>query len=283
MATKNQDLIDNFFKAYLKRDRTGIRQVMDENVTWSFLGQHKLAGTKKGLDEVIAFFDRIEAIMAKSKPTIEKLIIASNENHLIECQHIKTNREDGINIEHDVCVLWTIENGKIISGMHFFADPKAVDIFFNTVPLLTDHLIGFNPLIVEKTYNASANKVWKAITDENQMKKWYFETLKSFKPEVGFETKFSVQADDKDYLHIWKVTKAIPDKSISYTWKFGGYPGESLVTFEISEENNLTKVKLTEVGIESFPQDNPDFTRENKLNRWNYFMGKRLKEHLDHT
>ena len=283
MATKNQDLIDNFFKAYLKRDRTGIRQVMDENVVWSFLGQHKLAGTKKGLDEVIAFFDRIEAIMAKSKPTIEKLIIASNENHLIECQHIKTNREDGINIEHDVCVLWTIENGKIISGMHFFADPKAVDIFFNTVPLLTDHLIGFNPLIVEKTYNASANKVWKAITDENQMKKWYFETLKSFKPEVGFETKFSVQADDKDYLHIWKVTKAIPDKSISYTWKFGGYPGESLVTFEISEENNLTKVKLTEVGIESFPQDNPDFTRENKLNRWNYFMGKRLKEHLDHT
>ena len=283
MATKNQDLIDNFFKAYLKRDRTGIRQVMDENVTWSFLGQHKLAGTKKGLDEVIAFFDRIEAIMAKSKPTIEKLIIASNENHLIECQHIKTNREDGINIEHDVCVLWTIENGKIISGMHFFADPKAVDIFFNTVPLLTDHLIGFNPLIVEKTYNASANKVWKAITDENQMKKWYFETLKSFKPEVGFETKFSVQADDKDYLHIWKVTKVIHDKSISYTWKFGGYPGESLVTFEISEENNLTKVKLTEVGIESFPQDNPDFTRENKLNRWNYFMGKRLKEHLDHT
>jgi len=283
MATKNQDLIDNFFKAYLKRDRTGIRQVMDENVVWSFLGQHKLAGTKKGLDEVIAFFDRIEAIMAKSKPTIEKLIIASNENHLIECQHIKTNREDGINIEHDVCVLWTIENGKIISGMHFFADPKAVDIFFNTVPLLTDHLIGFNPLIVEKTYNASANKVWKAITDENQMKKWYFETLKSFKPEVGFETKFSVQADDKDYLHIWKVTKVIPDKSISYTWKFGGYPGESLVTFEISEENNLTKVKLTEVGIESFPQDNPDFTRENKLIRWNYFMGKRLKEHLDHT
>ena len=283
MATKNQDLIDNFFKAYLKRDRTGIRQVMDENVVWSFLGQHKLAGTKKGLDEVIAFFDRIEAIMAKSKPTIEKLIIASNENHLIECQHIKTNREDGINIEHDVCVLWTIENGKIISGMHFFADPKAVDIFFNTVPLLTDHLIGFNPLIVEKTYNASANRVWNAITDENQMKKWYFETLKSFKPEVGFETKFSVQADDKDYLHIWKVTKVIPDKSISYTWKFGGYPGESLVTFEISEENNLTKVKLTEVGIESFPQDNPDFTRENKLNRWNYFMGKRLKEHLDHT
>jgi len=283
MATKNQDLIDNFFKAYLKRDRTGIRQVMDENVVWSFLGQHKLAGTKKGLDEVIAFFDRIEAIMAKSKPTIEKLIIASNENHLIECQHIKTNREDGINIEHDVCVLWTIENGKIISGMHFFADPKAVDIFFNTVPLLTDHLIGFNPLIVEKTYNASANRVWNAITDENQMKKWYFETLKSFKPEVGFETKFSVQADDKDYLHIWKVTKVIPDKSISYTWKFGGYPGESLVTFEISEENNLTKVKLTEVGIESFPQDNPDFTRENKLIRWNYFMGKRLKEHLDHT
>ena len=75
-------------------------------------------------------------IMSKSKPTIEKLIVAEKDNYLIECQHIKTNREDGINIDHYASVLWTIENGRIIMGRHFFADPESVDWYFNAVPIL---------------------------------------------------------------------------------------------------------------------------------------------------
>ena len=131
----NQEIIDKFFDYYSKRNFEGIKKVMVENVVWHFLGQHKLAGTKKGITELIKFFDTMGGIMSKSKPSIEKLIVADKDNYAIECQHIKTNREDGINIDHHVCVLWTIENGKIISGRHFFADPKAVDTYFNAVPI----------------------------------------------------------------------------------------------------------------------------------------------------
>jgi len=98
-------------------------------------GRHKHAGVKKGIDEVIKFFDTMGGIMSKSRPTIEKLIVAEKDNYLIECQHIKTNREDGINIDHYASVLWTIENGRIIMGRHFFADPESVDWYFNTVPI----------------------------------------------------------------------------------------------------------------------------------------------------
>ena len=45
------------------------------------------------------------------------------------------------------------------------------------------------PVIKEVLLNAPASKVWKAITDKNEMKQWYFD-LAEFKPEVGFE--FSV-------------------------------------------------------------------------------------------
>ncbi len=148
MEKTKQELIDAFFEAYSKRDINGIKQVMSENVTWSFLGQHKLAGIKNGIVEVIAFFDKMGSIMKESNSDIEKLIIASNDNYLIECQHIKTNREDGINIEHDISVLWTFENGKIISGKHFFADPKSVDTYFNAVPLRTEKLFGSNPITI---------------------------------------------------------------------------------------------------------------------------------------
>ena len=73
------------------------------------------------------------SIMSKSKPAIEILIVAEKENYFIESQHIKKNREDGINIDHHVSVLWTMKNGKIICGRHFFADPEAVDNYFNAV------------------------------------------------------------------------------------------------------------------------------------------------------
>jgi ketosteroid isomerase-like protein len=133
METTNQEIVNKFFEAYSKRDMNGIKQVMAENASWTFLGQHKLAGIKNGVEEIIAFFDTMSSIMSKSKPAVNKLVTGSNDNYLVECQHIKTNREDGINIDHQVCVLWTFENVKIISGRHFFADPGTADRFFETV------------------------------------------------------------------------------------------------------------------------------------------------------
>ena len=133
MAHRNQDIIKKFFEGYGSHDMDEIKKVMSENVTWLFLGQHPLAGIKQGVEEVVAFFDIMGEIMQKSNSKMEKLIEAENDKYFIECQHSKTNREDGINLDHYSSVLWTIENGKIIEGRHFFADPEAVDKYFTAV------------------------------------------------------------------------------------------------------------------------------------------------------
>jgi hypothetical protein len=129
----NQELIDRFFEAYVKRDSGGVKNVMADYVTWTFPGHHPFAGVKSGIDQVIAFFDTMGGIMNKSNPAIEKLIVAENENYVVECSHIRTNLPGGPNIDHHVCVLWTVKNGKIVAGRHFFADPEAVDTYFNAV------------------------------------------------------------------------------------------------------------------------------------------------------
>jgi len=282
MDKTNEQLIDQFFKAYSNHDMAGIEKVMSRNVVWTFLGQHKLAGVKKGINEVMDFFDKMGSIMADSKPDIDKLIVASNDNYVIECQHIKTNREDGINIDHFVTVLWTFGNGKIIFGRHFFADPKAADIYFNAVPVKSTLLIGFVPVVVEQTFHASVNQVWNAITDENQMKRWYFDTIGSFEPEVGFETEFNVRSNGKDYFHLWKVTDVEYEKRIAYTWKYAGYSGEALVSFElIKQQGNQTLLRLITSGIETFPVDNADFSRESWTEGWTYFICKQLKDFLE--
>ncbi len=72
------------------------------------------------------------------------------------------------------------------------------------------------PIIVERSFNVSIDTVWNSITKINQMRKWYFENIPSFNPEVGFETQFNVQSLHRNFLHIWKVTEVVPKKHSFY-------------------------------------------------------------------
>ena len=137
------------------------------------------------------------------------------------------------------------------------------------------------PLIVEQAFTSSVDNVWKAITDVSLMRQWFFENIPSFKPEEGFTTKFNVHANNNDYLHLWRLTEVVPEKRITYNWRYGGYPGDSFVTFELSRQGDQTKLRLTHTGIESFPQDNPDFSRESCREGWRYFICQRLKVFLN--
>lgn len=136
---------------------------------------------------------------------------------------------------------------------------------------------GFSPIIIEKVLNASVEAVWDAITNGDEMKKWYFKEMESFEPIVGFETQFNVFANGVNYLHKWKVKEVVPLKRLSYEWKYPDYPGDSYIQFELTGENGKTKLKFSHIGIETFPQDKPDFSRESFSNGWNYIIGESLK------
>jgi len=74
------------------------------------------------------------------------------------------------------------------------------------------------PLVKEVLLNAPASKVWKAITNKDQMKKWYFD-LAEFKPEVGFEFQFHAGDEKKQWLHLCKITEVAAGKKLTYSWK----------------------------------------------------------------
>jgi uncharacterized protein YndB with AHSA1/START domain len=136
------------------------------------------------------------------------------------------------------------------------------------------------PFIKEIVLNAPVSKVWKAITDKDDMKHWYFE-LPEFKPVVGFEFSFEGGEKDKCYLHLCRVTEVEDGKKIAYTWKYDGYSGESLVTWELFEEGDKTRLKLTHAGLETFPADNPDLARHNFVRGWNDIIGRSLKNFVE--
>ncbi|EQA43364.1 hypothetical protein LEP1GSC050_1706 [Leptospira broomii serovar Hurstbridge str. 5399] len=135
-------------------------------------------------------------------------------------------------------------------------------------------------VIKEITVKASTPRVWKAITNKDEMKKWYFD-LPTFKPEVGFEFQFAAGLDEKKYVHLCKITEVVEGLKIAYSWRYEGYAGESYVTFELFPEGDSTRIRLTHSGLETFPSQNPDLKRDNFVAGWTQIIEKQLKEFLD--
>ncbi len=135
-----------------------------------------------------------------------------------------------------------------------------------------------NPLIKEFNYNVPIEKVWRALTDTEKMKEWYFPQLQKFEPTVGF--KFQFDDDSAEYRKEWIVTKVEDGKTLAHSWAYKGYPGNSEVIFDLFSEDDKTRLRVTQTDLESFPND-PHFARERFEWGWDNLLGQNLKQLLE--
>ena len=152
------------------------------------------------------------------------------------------------------------------------------DLYKEMIVTKFPQLEKYDPVVVERTYNVPASRVWKAITDKNQMKQWYFD-LEAFVPVVGFEFKFKGQGQQGEkYMHLCKITEVVPEQKLQYTWQYENLEGQSSVSFELFDEGNSTRLRVTHTGLETFAHINSDFSRENFMQGWTELIGKMLKD-----
>jgi uncharacterized protein YndB with AHSA1/START domain len=139
--------------------------------------------------------------------------------------------------------------------------------------------ISTEPLVIERTFEAPIAKVWTALTNVEEVRRWYYD-LKEFKPQPGFEFQFVVEHEGNTYDHRCKVTEVVPQKKIAYTWRYEGHEGDSLVTFELFDEGGKTKLKLTHAGLETFVKT-PSLARKNFVRGWTSLIGTELKQFVE--
>lgn len=137
-----------------------------------------------------------------------------------------------------------------------------------------------NPIIVEQTFNASADQVWKALTDLDQMREWYFPNIPEFEAKIGFETRFLIQNEGRNFTHIWSVKEVLHQQLIGYSWNFEEYSGEGYTTFELVAKADQTTLTLKSFVHEPFPDDIPEFKRESGQTGWDYLIKQSLVDHL---
>ena len=138
------------------------------------------------------------------------------------------------------------------------------------------------PIIIDQLLKATPEKTWQALTHKEQMKQWYFD-LSEFKPEVGFEFRFEGGDECRTFVHICRVTDVIPGKKLAYTWRYEGFEGGSLVTFELFPEGENTRLRLTHSGLETFPAGEPALAKANFVTGWNHIIGVSLKDFLENA
>jgi len=136
------------------------------------------------------------------------------------------------------------------------------------------------PLIKEFYYNVPIEKVWETLTDKEKMREWYFPQLQQFEPVVGY--KFEFEDNSAEYQKEWIVTKVAEGRTLAHSWAYKGYPGSSEVIFNLSAEGSQTKLRVTQTGLESFP-NHPHFRRERFESGWDNLLGQNLKALLENS
>jgi ketosteroid isomerase-like protein len=123
---ENIKVVQDFFTAYGAGDLEGIAEVMDENVMWHIPGRHPLSGTKKGRDEVLAFFAQLGVAGFKAEP----IYFGADETHVVDIHRGWSNADGKPNVDTTWALLYRIEDGKIVEATNLSADQAAANTFF---------------------------------------------------------------------------------------------------------------------------------------------------------
>jgi uncharacterized protein YndB with AHSA1/START domain len=145
------------------------------------------------------------------------------------------------------------------------------------------------PLVIERIYNAPVNRIWRAITDNDDMKHWYFD-IEGFMPVIGFEFQFFGKVDNRQFLHICQITDVVTGQRLSYSMTFKDFsdanyaPVKTQVSFELNPIGaNKTGLRLIHEGLENFPEGLKHFARKDFLQGWGNLLDVSLKQYLKKT
>ena len=124
-ADSNVAVVKEFFKYYKEGDIVGLRSILDSKVEWTVPGHHPLAGTKKGIEEVIAYYKQLQKANFKA----EILILEANDDYVIDC-HRGWGQYGGHKLDMNWVLFYRLKNGKIVSLQNFPGNQHAADDFF---------------------------------------------------------------------------------------------------------------------------------------------------------
>ncbi|AYL96267.1 SRPBCC family protein [Mucilaginibacter celer] len=141
------------------------------------------------------------------------------------------------------------------------------------------------PLIIKRLFDVPVTRLWKAFTDNESMKNWYFD-IPGFKPKAGAEFSFPGHIDGRDFIHRCKITNVVPLRKIAYDMVFDidqiqkGLMVKTHVSFEFEPAEDKTWLTLIHEGLENFPEGLKWFAFDDFVKGWSQLFDDKLSGYL---
>src|SRR5579862_6502609 len=129
----NIEVVEKMYHCFRTGDLDTLKkEVFAEDITFRLPGHHPLAGTKHGINEVLAFFGRLRTLGAQVQPVGIGELSSGGVAEIYQA-HAESN---GVKMEAFNCNYYTIRDGKIAEVQVMMADQHNYDAFmWAAVPL----------------------------------------------------------------------------------------------------------------------------------------------------
>ncbi|ADB29497.1 hypothetical protein Kfla_0373 [Kribbella flavida DSM 17836] len=127
----NVKLIRGYYEAYAAGDLAALRnRYFAPGIRWTIPGHHPLAGTKEGVEEVLAFF----AQLARAGFRADPLFLAADGDWVVDLHRGWSTTPEGLDLTW--ALAFRIADRRIVEAVNYPSDQHAADAFFwRTYPL----------------------------------------------------------------------------------------------------------------------------------------------------
>jgi uncharacterized protein len=126
----NAELVRRGYEAFNNADIATLAEIMDENASWHTPGRSPIAGHYKGRDAVFAQFGRYGGDTGGTFKAELKQVFTSPDGRVIGLHHNSAQR-NGKQLDTDCCIVFEVENGRVLSGREHFYDLGNWDEFWS--------------------------------------------------------------------------------------------------------------------------------------------------------
>lgn len=124
------EVVQKMYECFNRGDMATVkREIFAPDIVWNLPGRHPLSGTKRGADEVIAFFGEL------NKAGVQVDLIGIDQfldDTVVEVHRGHTNGKEinGVRLDALNCTHYRVVNGKITQVQVYLSDQYAADTFF---------------------------------------------------------------------------------------------------------------------------------------------------------
>lgn len=126
----NAELVGRGYGAFNTGDLDLLTQIFHEKASWHTPGSSPIAGDNHGRDAVFAQFGRYVGDTGATFKAELKYVAADDQGRVVGVHH-NSGERNGKRLDVDCCIVFEVEDGRIISGREYFYDLSAWDAFWS--------------------------------------------------------------------------------------------------------------------------------------------------------